>query len=111
MGKASLLGDAIADNINELQAKLQTMEAEREIFGSTSRVSPGLDPNRNTESRIRTPNINLQAVDDEVVVTVNRPLDSHPAPRVIQAFKEAQINILESKLIAADDVMFHFHTY
>ncbi|KAK8650593.1 hypothetical protein V6N13_140225 [Hibiscus sabdariffa] len=106
MDKASLLGDAIA-YINELRAKLQVMEAEREKFGSASRVSQGLDPNRSAESRFRSPNIDVQAVDDEVVVRVNCPLESHPASRVIQAFKEAQINILESKLVAADDTVFH----
>ena len=35
MDKASLLGDAIA-YINELQAKVRIMEAEKERFGSTS---------------------------------------------------------------------------
>ncbi|KAE8727550.1 exportin-2-like isoform X1 [Hibiscus syriacus] len=106
MDKASLLGDAIA-YINELQAKLQVMEREREKFGSTSRVSPGLDPNRNAENHSQAPDINVQAVDDAVVVRVNCPLDSHPASRVIQAFKEAQIDIVDSKLIAADDTVFH----
>ncbi|KAK8521943.1 hypothetical protein V6N12_066515 [Hibiscus sabdariffa] len=106
MDKASLLGDAIA-YINELQAKLQVMEAEREKFGSASRVSQGLDPNRSAESSIRSPDIDVQAVDDEVVVRVNCPLESHPASRVIKAFREAQINIVESKLVAADDTVFH----
>ncbi|KAE8693647.1 Transcription factor bHLH3 [Hibiscus syriacus] len=106
MDKASLLGDAIA-YINELQAKLKVMESEREKFGSTSRDSAGLDPNPNTENCIGAANIDVQAVHDEVVVRVSSPLDSHPASRVIQAFKAAEINILESKLVAADDTVFH----
>ncbi|GMI66768.1 Jasmonate Associated MYC2 LIKE 2 [Hibiscus trionum] len=106
MDKASLLGDAIA-YINELQAKLKVMESEREKFGSTSRDSPGLDPNTNTENHIGAANIDVQAVQDEVVVRVSCPLDSHPASRVIQAFKEADINVLESKLVASDDTVFH----
>ncbi|XWS76866.1 hypothetical protein CRYUN_Cryun01aG0214800 [Craigia yunnanensis] len=106
MDKASLLGDAIA-YINELQAKLKIMEVEREKFGSTSRESAGLDPNLNAENHIRAPDIDVQAVHDEVVVRVSCPLDSHPASTVIQAFKEAQINVLESKLVAADDTVFH----
>ncbi|XVF73014.1 hypothetical protein PTKIN_Ptkin12aG0167600 [Pterospermum kingtungense] len=106
MDKASLLGDAIA-YINELQAKLKVMEAEREKFGSTSRESAALDPNQNAENHFRAPDIDVQAVHDEVVVTVSCPLDSHPASRVIQAFKEAEINVLESKLVAAGDTVFH----
>ncbi|KAK8975686.1 hypothetical protein V6N11_021537 [Hibiscus sabdariffa] len=42
------------------------MEAEWEKFGSTSSVSPRLDPNRSTESHIRAPNIDVQAVNDEI---------------------------------------------
>ncbi|KAE8679558.1 exportin-2-like isoform X1 [Hibiscus syriacus] len=106
MDKASLLGDAIA-YIDELQTKLQVMEAEREKFGSTSRGSPVLDPNRNAESHVPAPDIDVQAFDDEVVVRVSCPLGSHPALRVIQAFKEAHINILDWKLDVADDSVFH----
>lgn len=106
MDKASLLGDAIA-YINELQAKLKVLESEREKFGSTSRDSAGLDPNINAENHIGAANIDVQAVHDEVVVRVSCPLDSHPASRVIQAFKDAHINVLESKLVTADDTVFH----
>ncbi|KAE8697275.1 Transcription factor bHLH13 [Hibiscus syriacus] len=106
MDKASLLGDAIA-YINELQAKLKVMESEREKFSSTSRDSSGLDTIANTENHIGEANIDVQAVHDEVVVRVSCSLDSHPASGVIQAFKEADINILDSKLVAADDSVFH----
>ncbi|OMP08634.1 hypothetical protein COLO4_06275 [Corchorus olitorius] len=106
MDKASLLGDAIA-YINELQAKLKVMEAEREKFGSTSRESSGLDANPSLENHVRVPDIDVQAAHDEVFVRVSCPLETHPASRVIQAFKEAQINVVESKLVAADDTVFH----
>ncbi|KAK8513939.1 hypothetical protein V6N13_005119 [Hibiscus sabdariffa] len=52
------------------------MEAEWEKFGSTSSVSPRLDPNRSTESHIRAPNIDVQAVNDEIFVRENYPLES-----------------------------------
>ncbi|KAK8975030.1 hypothetical protein V6N11_058087 [Hibiscus sabdariffa] len=107
MDKASLLGDATA-YITELQAKLNVMEAERKRFGSsTSRDSSGLDPNANAENHIRAPNINVQAIHDEVVIQVSCPLDSHPASRVIQTFKESRIDVLESKLSSADDTVYH----
>ncbi|EXB83886.1 hypothetical protein L484_023493 [Morus notabilis] len=109
MDKASLLGDAIA-YINELQAKLKVMEAEREKVGNTSRDSSAMAMETNNpdlENQNRVPDVDVQAVHDEVIVKVSCPLDSHPASRVIQAFKEAQINVVESKLAAVNDTVFH----
>ncbi|KAJ8748565.1 hypothetical protein K2173_003466 [Erythroxylum novogranatense] len=106
MDKASLLGDAIA-YINELQAKLKAMEAEREKYGSTSRDVSTLDSVSNAEIEKRASNIEIQASHDEVIVRVSCPFDSHPASRVIQAFKEAQITVVESKLAAANDSVLH----
>ncbi|KAE8685141.1 Transcription factor bHLH3 [Hibiscus syriacus] len=90
MDKASLLGDAIA-YINDLQAKLQVMKAEREKFGSTSRVSPGLDPN-SIESHGRAPDINVQAVEcgccmSKLSIRFTSCIKSNPS------IQETQINI------------------
>jgi len=100
------LGDAIA-YINELQAKLKVMEVERERFGSTSRDASTLEGNSNTENLYRPPNVDIQAAHDEVIVRVSCPLDSHPASRVIQVFKDAQVTVVESKIAAANDTVFH----
>jgi hypothetical protein len=104
MDKASLLGDAIA-YINELQAKLKQMESEREQFGSTSRdgSSSILPANPITEN----PDIEIQAAQDGVIVKVSCPIDVHPISKLIQSFKDAEINILESKLNATNDTVFH----
>ncbi|KAI4328924.1 hypothetical protein L6164_021238 [Bauhinia variegata] len=106
MDKASLLGDAIA-YINNLQEKLRIMQAEREQLGSTSREGSMLDANPKPENQNLAPDVDIQASQDEVVVRVSCPLDAHPASRVIQAFKEAQISVIESKLAAANDTIFH----
>lgn len=106
MDKASLLGDAIS-YINELQAKLKVMESEREKFGSTSRDTSTLEGNPNPENQYQAPDVDIQAARDEVIVRVSCPLDLHPASRVIQAFKEAQVTVIESKLAAANDTVFH----
>ncbi|CAN6568338.1 unnamed protein product [Malus baccata var. baccata] len=106
MDKASLLGDAIA-YINELQAKLKVMEAEREHLGGTSRDASALGASSGMEIQNQAPNVDIQAVNDEVIVRVSCPLDSHPASRVIEAFKEAQITVVESKLASADDTVLH----
>lgn len=106
MDKASLLGDAIS-YINELQAKLKIMETERENLGSSSRDVSALEGNPNTENLYRVPDVDIHAAHDEVIVKVSCPLDSHPASRVIQAFKEAQVTVVESKLSAANDTVLH----
>ena len=111
MDKASLLGDAIA-YINELQAKLKVMEADRERIGCSSRDSSGavaMEGNNNLdlETPNRAPDVEIQAAQDEVIVRVSCPLDSHPASRVIQAFKDTHITVVESKLAAMNDTVFH----
>ncbi|KAK9279268.1 hypothetical protein L1049_012947 [Liquidambar formosana] len=106
MDKASLLGDAIS-YITELQRKLKDMESEREKFGSTSRDALSLEASPSAENQNRGPDVDIQATHDEVIVRVSCPLDSHPVSRVIQAFKEAEINVVESKLAAGNDTVFH----
>ncbi|XP_009627739.1 transcription factor MTB2 [Nicotiana tabacum] len=107
MDKASLLGDAIA-HITELQKKLRDMESESERLGSTSRdanASASDSPSSETQNRI--PDINIEAANDEVVVRVRCALETHPASRVIEAFKEARVNVVESKLAAGNDAVYH----
>lgn len=109
MDKASLLGDAIA-YINELQAKLKIMESERESFGSsTSRDGSGnsRSENRHQNTRVSLPDVDIQASQDEVIVKVSCSLDTHPVSKLIETFKEAQISVVESKLAAANDTIYH----
>ncbi|KAK4801546.1 hypothetical protein SAY86_022033 [Trapa natans] len=96
MDKASLLGDAIA-YINELQARLRTMEAERDNYLSTS-TNSGPNPR---------PDVDVHVAGNEVVVRVTSPVDSHPTSRVIQAFRHADVAVAESKITAANDTVFH----
>ncbi|KAK6919967.1 Myc-type, basic helix-loop-helix (bHLH) domain [Dillenia turbinata] len=105
MDKASLLGDAIS-YITELQRKLKEMESEREKSGSSSRESSDLEATP-IENQSRVPEVEIQSTNNEVVVRVSCPLDTHPVSRVIQAFKEAQITVLDSKVAAGIDTVFH----
>ncbi|KAK7285774.1 hypothetical protein RJT34_20555 [Clitoria ternatea] len=108
MDKASLLGDAIA-YINELQAKLKTMEAEKERFGSTSQDGSVLEAtNCGSENHPKKgPDVDIQAVQDEVIVRVCCPLDTHPISKIIQTFKEAEVSVVDSKLTTANDSILH----
>ncbi|MED6180171.1 hypothetical protein PIB30_007677 [Stylosanthes scabra] len=108
MDKASLLGDAIA-YINELQAKLKMMESERERHGgSTSFREPeAMQRAAETHRCGGDADVDIEAAQDEVIVRVSCPLDAHPVSRVIQTFKEAQISVVDSKLAAANDTIFH----
>ncbi|GKU96632.1 hypothetical protein SLEP1_g9844 [Rubroshorea leprosula] len=106
MDKASLLGDAIA-YINDLQARLKDLEAEREKFGSSSRDSSALESNPILENHNHSVNVDIQVGHDEVIVRASCPSDLHPASGVIQVFKEANITVLDSRLAAANDTVFH----
>ncbi|KAK4268890.1 hypothetical protein QN277_022118 [Acacia crassicarpa] len=106
MDKASLLGDAIA-YIHELQAKLKIMESERERSGSTSRDVPASVADPKVENHNHSPNVDIKATQDEVIVRVSSPLNAHPISRVIQKLKDAQINVVDLKLATANDTIFH----
>ncbi|KAE9615359.1 putative transcription factor bHLH family [Lupinus albus] len=104
MDKASLLGDAIA-YINELQAKLKIMESQRgDRFGSTSRDKSASEP---ANSRTETRDVDIETVQDGVIVKVSCSIHDHPVSKVIQAFKEAEISVVESKLAASNDTVLH----
>ncbi|CAL5397689.1 unnamed protein product [Camellia sinensis] len=106
MDKASLLGDAIA-YITELEKKLKVMESETENLGKPSRESLDLEANPNSENQNQVHNIEIQTTHDEVVVRVSCPLDTHPVSRVIQAFEEAKITVVESKVATGNHTVFH----
>ncbi|CAN1126205.1 Transcription factor MTB1 [Linum perenne] len=75
------------------------MEAER---GSGSRSS--------SEANVQPPHVDFDiraSSHDEVIMRVSCPFDSLPASRVIQFFKEAKIIVIDSKLAATNDTVYH----
>ncbi|KAF9616410.1 hypothetical protein IFM89_029664 [Coptis chinensis] len=106
MDKASLLGDAIT-YITDLQKKLKDMESEKENFGNPAREAATSMTDSASENRKQTPDIDIQSLHDELIVRVSCPIDTHPASKVIQAFKEAQVTVVESKISTCNDTVFH----
>lgn len=107
MDKASLLGDAIS-YITELQNKLKEMEAEREIYGSTSREASAMEANSDVEAhQRRIPEVDIQSSPSEITVKVSCHLDMHPVARVIRSIQDAEIDIVDSKLAAGSDAVLH----
>ncbi|KAM7476537.1 hypothetical protein LguiB_023780 [Lonicera macranthoides] len=104
MDKASLLGDAIA-YITELQNKVKDMELEREKLGTSSRETFEGSPSSEIQNRVS--DMEIRTVRDEVIVRVTCPLDSHPVSRIIKSLNEAQVTVVESKLTAGNDLVFH----
>ncbi|KAJ7972689.1 BHLH transcription factor [Quillaja saponaria] len=68
MDKASLLGDAIT-YITDLQMKVKVFEAEKDMLN-------------NKEKQLPFPDIDFQERQDDAVVRVSCPLDTHPVSRI-----------------------------
>ncbi|KMZ73477.1 Basic helix-loop-helix (BHLH) family transcription factor [Zostera marina] len=87
MDKASLLGDAIS-YITELQKKLKEMESEKDVQQNS-------------------PDVDVQMGNNEVIVHVSTPLETHPVSTVINVFKETQVDVVDSKFSASNNTVFH----
>lgn len=87
MDKASLLQDT-ATYITDLQKRVKDMESEMEKL---------LQAN-NQGKQAHCPKIDVAAGREELVVRVSSSLETHPMNRVLQAFKEAHIEVTEGKL-------------
>lgn len=106
MDKASLLEDAIT-YIKDLEKKLKDLESEKENFGNPSREGVTSETTSASESGKQAPSINIEDHPDELIVRVSCPLDVHPVSRVIQALKDAQVTVVESKISTGNDMVLH----
>lgn len=106
MDKASLLSDAIS-YITELQNKLKEMEADKEnLSAAMGEVSPP-ETNSSIDVQIRIPEVDVEAISEDVVVRITSPLELHPIGKVINGLKEAEINVIDSRLAVGSDTVLH----
>ncbi|KAL3828026.1 hypothetical protein ACJIZ3_016828 [Penstemon smallii] len=90
MDKASLLGDAIA-YITDLQTKITIMEAEKGIV------------NGNKQNQFNTiQDIDFHERNEDSILRVSCPLDSHPISGVVKALREHQVTAQESTISVND---------
>lgn len=89
MDKASLLGDAIA-YITDLQKKIRIMEAEKETVDGRLK-------------QLAVTDIDIHERNDDAVVQVGCPLDSHPVSKVINALREHQLAAQEADVSLAEN--------
>lgn len=93
MDKASLLGDAIT-YITDLQMKIKVLEAERGLMN-------------NKDKQLPLPDIDFQARQDDAVVSVSCPLETHPVSGIVKTLREHQIVPQDSSVSTADDKVIH----
>jgi hypothetical protein len=93
MDKASLLGDAIT-HITDLQKKIKLLETEKSMVN-------------NKGQQLSLQDIDFQARQDDAVVRVSCPLDTHPVSGIVKVFKEHQIAALEANVSTAQDKVIH----
>ncbi|CAJ1968981.1 unnamed protein product [Sphenostylis stenocarpa] len=96
MDKASLLGDAITF-ITDLQMKIKVLEAEKNMIN-------------NKDQMLSLPDMDFQEREDDIVVTVGCPLDTHPVSDVVKTFREHQIVAQDSNVSTTDDKIIHTFT-
>ncbi|WCJ30233.1 basic helix-loop-helix (bHLH) DNA-binding superfamily protein [Euphorbia peplus] len=89
MDKASLLGDAIT-YITDLQMKIRLMETEKDITSGSRK-------------QIAVTDVDFQARQDDAVVRVSCPLDSHPVCSILETFREHQITAPDCNVFAAEN--------
>ncbi|KAL3849944.1 hypothetical protein ACJIZ3_011826 [Penstemon smallii] len=96
MDKASLLGDAIA-YITDLQTKIRILETEKGVV------------NKN-ENQCIFPEIDFDEREENVVLRVSCPLDSHPVSGVVKVLKEHQV-ISQESVFSVEDNGEVIHTF
>jgi bHLH-MYC and R2R3-MYB transcription factors N-terminal/Helix-loop-helix DNA-binding domain len=97
MDKASLLGDAIA-YIQELQQQVKEMESEREKWPEHNHANRKVFP---------PPEVEVVTAQDKVIVKVSSPFDTHPLSRIVHAFKESNVNVVNSDVSTGNGSVTH----
>ncbi|XP_010273162.1 PREDICTED: transcription factor MYC2-like [Nelumbo nucifera] len=123
MDKASLLGDAIS-YINELRAKLQAAESDKEALQTqvdclkkdlTSRIYPGPSPqpDKDRDGKISSQQgnkalemeIDVKILGWEAMVRIQCNKKNHPAARLMSALKDLDLDVHYASVSVVKDLM------
>nr|AAQ14332.1 MYC2 [Catharanthus roseus] len=125
MDKASLLGDAIS-YINELKAKLQTTETDKdelknqldslkkELASKESRLLSSPDQDLKSSNKQSVGNldmdIDVKIIGREAMIRVQSSKNNHPAARVMGALKDLDLELLHASVSVVNDLMIQQNT-
>nr|GEX34634.1 transcription factor bHLH13-like [Tanacetum cinerariifolium] len=98
-----MLQQAVDKMADPKEKNLKEMESER----SGSHESTSTETTNYTNNGSSLEKIEIKADNNQVTIRVSCPIDTHPVSKVIQAFKEAHIRVVDLKMAAANDKVFH----
>ncbi|CAN8324771.1 unnamed protein product [Cochlearia groenlandica] len=97
MDKASLLADAIT-YITDMQKKIRVYETEKQIM------------KRRESNQITPAEVDYQQREDDAVVRLSCPLETHPVSKAIQMFRENEVTPHDSNVAVTEEGVVHTFT-
>lgn len=117
MDKASLLGDAIA-YINELKARVQSVESEKEEMTSevellkkeiakreTKEAPPPPPPPESCNTKITDMEIDVKIIGWDAMIRVQCSKKNHPAAKLMVALRELELEVHHASVSVVNDLM------
>lgn len=116
MDKASLLGDAIA-YINELKARVQSVESEKEEMTSEvellkkeiaereTKAAPPPPPQESCNTKIIDMEIDVKIIGWDAMIRVQCSKKNHPAAKLMAALRDLELEVHHASVSVVNDLM------